>query len=328
MLWFLLFLSSVQSFPLTRTAFLQTSLYSLDFFKSLNSNQHALIISCGDLGKSVSKRLKEEGFYVTAATTKPSRVPELRGVCDDVVVIPQIESKSDEELTKSILKSNFVIISDAIKIFSPHTYVRTALRVSNIIKKTQWPGRVCLISSENAYGCPKRGEVLNENSLVYSNVINRTHWRLNTNVMALQIRHAEKSLQSPNTVILRTAGIWDDKKFYETAMHTTRKEFSNLIGNSYISFSTTNLIAETLLRTWKRKMSGIFNVANLPPCPRRKFLEVIHTMYGLEHTKWVEGDLDIDTAFSIDKHPYLPCSQRSNSRLNCDKIMFLFKSIP
>jgi hypothetical protein len=326
MLWFFLFLSSVHSFPLTRTAFLQTSLYSLDFFKSLNSHQHALIISCGDLGKSVSKRLKEEGFYVTAATTKPSRVPELRSVCDDVVVIPQIESKSDEELTKSILKSNFVVISDAIKIFSPHTYVRTALRVSKIIKKTHWPGRVCLISSENAYGCPKRGEILSEDSLIYSNMINRTQWRLNTNVMALQIRHAEKSLQSPNTIILRTAGIWDDKKFFETAMHTTKKEYSSLVGNSYMSFSTTNFIAETLMRTWKRKMSGTFNVANLPPCPRRKFLEVVHAMYGLENTIWVEGVVDIDTAFSIDKHPYLPSSQRSNSRLNCEKLQSLFKS--
>ena len=96
-----------------------------------------------------------------------------------------------------------------------------------------------------------------------------------------------------------------------------------------MSFSTTNFITDVAVRAWKKKFNGILNVANLPPCQRSKFLEVIHYMYGLKGTTWVEKELDVDSVFSIDKHPNLPCSQRSNSRLSCEKLKLLypFKSI-
>ena len=83
----------------------------------LHQHKNALIISCGESGKAIAKRLGEDG-YVTIATTKPRRTSELTQF-GRVVCVPQIENKDDEILTENILKSDVVILADTIKIFQP-----------------------------------------------------------------------------------------------------------------------------------------------------------------------------------------------------------------
>ena len=282
--------------------------------------KHALIISCGEAGKAISKQLRIDGYDVTIATTKPGRVKELSET-GNVVCIPQIETREDEILAENLLRSDVVVLADTIKIFSPHTFVRTANRVRSIIQRHNWKGSVGLISTENAYGCPRNGQVLYEKSMVYGSMYNRTDWKLNTNVMALQIRYAEKALgtSASKCFVLRTAGIWDEKKFSDVAMFTSGREMNAAVGESQMSFATTNMIGYVVSKAAKHSFTGVFNVANMPPMKRKTFLRSIHAIYGLEDTVWTDSKpFDEDVMFSIDPEPFLPSSQRSNSRLNCN----------
>lgn len=309
---------------LSRNLFTQlTVLQSLKHVKPPETFPHALVVSCGETGRAIVQAMKQKDFHVAVTTTKPSRVPQLQNMCDEVVTIPQIETKQDEELTRSILRSDLVVLADTIKIFSPHTYVRTANRVKAIIEKHQWPGMVCLVSSENAYGCPRRGEELKEkDNVIFANMVNRTQWKLNTNVVALQIRHAESVLlaSTPKSVVFRTAGLWDEKKFYDTALYTSKKEFNAGVGESWMTFATTNMVANSVISAYNKQLTGIFNVANLPPMRRKDLLRGLHCIYGMENAKWTDRELDMDVLFSVDSQPFLPCSQRGNSRLRCDKL--------
>lgn len=286
----------------------------------LHQPQRALIISCGDAGRAIAKQLRHDGYDITIATTKPKRVKDLSEL-GNVVWIPQIENQGDEILTESILKSEAVILADTIKIFSPHTFVRTAHRVRSIIERQQWKGTVGLVSSENAYGCPKNGESLYEKSNIYGSMKNRTEWKINTNVMAIQIRYAEQLLldSAEKCFVMRTAGIWNEKTFSDVAMYTARKEMNYAVGESYMSFATTNLIGTVASKALKHSLHGVFNVANLPPMKRKTFLRSIHALHGLDDAVWTdEKPMDQDIMFSIDPNPFLPSSQRSNSKLNCN----------
>jgi len=293
-------------------------------WKPWSGKQEALILSCGEAGRAIAQRLKRDGYQITVATTKPKREQELRGVADRVVVIPQIETAKDEELAGCVLRSDLVVLADTIKIFSPHTFVRTRARVRKIVEGALWPGKIALVSSESAYGCPRKGEILKEdNGLIYAGMANRTQWRMNTNVLALQIRHAEALLlkSSPRCFVLRTAGIWDESKFYDVARHTAGREFNYGVGESMVSFATTNLIAEVTARGANKGLSGIYNVANLAPARRKDLLRCLHVMYGMRESVWSDGkELDLDEMFSVDPEPLLPSSQRGNSRMSCGKL--------
>lgn len=305
---------------------LVTQLSAVNFMARWNDRKHALVVSCGDAGRAVAQRLSQENYHVTVATTKQRRVDELSQIADRVVVVPQIEAKGDEELAGCVLRSDLVVLADTIKIFSPHTFVRTAHRVADVVARSRWPGMLALVSSENAYGCPRRGEVLLEDrDVVHASMRNRTQWRINTNVMALQIRHAEAMLRRAQPgrgcLVLRAAGLWDEKKFFDTAKHNAKRELPLAVGDSLMSFATTNLVAEVVARAAREGVVGTYNVANLPPVRRKDFLRSLQCMYGMQGPVWRDdAELDQDAMFSIDSSPLLPSSQRGHSRMHCGKL--------
>ena len=278
----------------------------------------ALIVSYGDVGRAVAQRLRQDGYVITAATTKPSRRQKLSSQVEDVICIPQIETQNDDVLTEGILKSDLVVLTDTVKIFSPHTFVRTAERIKKIIQKHKWSGTVGLVSSENAYGCPMNGQAIYEDSPIFkTDLSDGKAWHVNTNVLALQIRWAESALLKcgARCFVLRTAGLWDEKTFFDVALYNSRREISNTVGESFMSYATTNLIAEATAHVVKHELTGIFNVANNLPIKRKLLLKTLHALYGLEDAVWVDEALNSDVMYCLDPKPYLPSSQRSNSKL-------------
>lgn len=319
---FMVFVCSCNAYaPLSRSSFTRAmaSNFLSGFF---TENKKALIISCGDAGKAIAKALKHNGYEVTIATTKAQRVSDLKQY-GNVIHIPQIETQTDEILTENIIKSNLVVLADTMKIFSPSTMVRTSVRVKKIIEKTSWKGTVGLVSSENAYGVPKQGEVLYEDSSISADMKNRTEWRMNFNVQSLQIRYAEHALlkSAQKCFVLRTAGIWSSDKFKDVAIYTSNRKFNSAVGESYISFATDELIAFVTSTFAKNSVTGVYNVANFPSMKRKLLLKSLHAHYGLEDTVWTdEQPIDPDILFCVEPTPYLPNSQRSNSRLACNRL--------
>jgi hypothetical protein len=294
-----------------------------NFFSGFSKDEKkALILSCGDAGKAIAKALEHHGYDITIATTKSKRIKDLARY-GNVVYIPQIETKDDEILTESIVKSNLVILADTMKIFSPSTIVRTSSRIKRIIDKTLWKGTVGLVSTENAYGVPKQGELLYEDDSIYADAMNRTDWKMNFNVQALQIRYAEQALMRSATkcFVLRTAGIWSSNKFKDVAIYTSNRKFNTAVGESYISFATDELIAYVASTFAKESITGVYNVANFPPMKRKLLLRSLHAHYGLEDTVWTaDQPIDPDILFCVEPTPYLPNSQRGNSRLVCNRL--------
>lgn len=286
-----------------------------------SASKHALIVSCGVAGRAICEKLKAEGYQVTVATTKPQRVASLEHLGHRAVVIPQIETGSDDALGQCVRDADLVVIADAVGIFSAHTYVRTCARLAKLIERSAWGGTVALLSSENVYGCPRQGEALDEGASIYATSYRTNSWHINSNVLALQLRAAENYVlgSTGNSVALRTSGLWDEAKFFEVASRTSGAQLPASIQHSYMSFTTTNLAAEAVSQAAARRLRGIYNVANLVPMTRGLFLRSLHAVYGMKPTTWVEADLDQDALFSIDAKPLLPASQRSNMRLSCDR---------
>jgi len=99
------------------------------------------------------------------------------------------------------------------------------------------------------------------------------------------------------------------------------RELPFAVGESLMSFATTNLVAETIVRGARERVVGTYNVANLPPVKRRDFLRSLHCMYGMQGPVWRDdAELDQDALFSIDSNPLLPSSQRGHSRMDCAKL--------
>ena len=281
----------------------------------------ALVVSCGPAGRAVCERLKRDGYHITIVTTKPSRVPSLVQLGHRVFTIPQIETQRDEVLEQCVRDADLIVIADAVGIFSAHTYVRTCARVGKLVERNAWGGTLALVSSENVYGCPRQGEVIDESSSIYATSYQRNGWHINSNVLALQIRTAENYVfhSTPRSFALRTCGLWDEAKFFEVAKRNSGAELPLSVQSSFMSFTTTNLVAEAVAQGVARGFSGTYNVANMGPMTRRMFLGSLHAVYGMKGPAWVERDLDPDSLFSIDAEPLLPASQRSNMRLSCDR---------
>jgi len=313
------------------------------FINNVNKNtrKNILIIGCGHAGIEIIKHLKlfYPNIYITVTTTKPKRLTFLKTIADNVILIPQLAThNNDQELINAIHFSNTIIVSDIISIFSPHSFLRTAIRIRHNIdslKKT-WNGNIIMISSENAYGSVLNGDTLQETSIIYPNINNinnnnnSTLWHVNPYGLASIIRSAEQIISNgpQKTIIFRTAGIWDTERFTNAVLYTKNKEFPSYIKNSFISFTTTVCISKAIVWCLNKKnfIHGIFNLAdfNNKRLTRQSFYSKLYDLYSFDiNNKIIWNDtlpFNFDTLYSMDPDPYAPCSQRSNSILSCNKI--------
>lgn len=314
---------------------------TFNFINNINKKtpQNILIIGCGHAGIEIIKHLKifYPNIFITVTTTKPKKIPFLKNIADHVILIPQLATNNNDlELINAIQYSDTVIISDVISIFSPHSFLRTAIRIRHNIDslKKKWNGNIIMISSENAYGSVLNGDTLHETSLIYPNVNNNndnhTLWHVNPFGLASVIRSAEQIISNgpQKTIIFRTAGIWDTDRFRNAVLYTKNKEFPSYIKNSYMSFTTTTCISKAIVWCLNKNnfIHGIFNLAdfNNKKLTRNLFYSKIYQLYNHNMNDkiiWNENlPFNFDTLYSMDPDPYLPTSQRSNSILSCNKI--------
>ena len=307
------------------------------YMSSAPPKTRVLIIGFGAVARSVVRELrrkKDQSYWITSTTTKPRRTRELQSLVDEVVVIPQLAVGEDEVLKASIRASDVVLIADAVKMFSVHSFARTALRVRKLSDELRWKGMVAMVSSENAYGSVLGGAMLTESSPVFPNVRSsvsepKTLWHVNPSAMANVIRLAENAVlgMPRSALVLRTAGIWDSNKFNNAVLYTNGKKFPSVVGDSGFSFCTSKTIGKCLAWGIQREQSGVFNLAERGciGLTRRIFYEQVHYLYGSVYANGPMWDqdafLDLDTLFCTDPDPFLPTSQRSNSHLVCTKIM-------
>jgi len=312
------------------------SIYNFNFINNLNKN--ILIIGCKHIGIDIIKQIKllYPNIYITVTTTKPKRVPYLQTIANNVIIIPQLAtSNNDLEFIESIKNSDTIIISDIISIFSPHSFLRTAIRIRHNIDllKNKWKGNIFMISSENAYGSVLNGNILDESTYIYPNIHNNNNnnsiWHVNSYGLASIIRSAEQIISNgpQKVVIFRTAGIWNTERFRNAVLYTKNHEFPSCIKNSFITFTTTLCIAKAIL--WcidKKNIYGIFNLADIhnKKLTRNTFYSKLYYLYSNntnDKIKWNDNlPFNFDTLYSLDPDPYTPISQRSNSILSCNKI--------
>jgi len=313
---------------LSANQYLKTSLISKPH------KMNILIVGFGSIGHSfvneLVKKQTRSRFHLVSTTTKPKRVQDLKEMVDEVILIPQLMTpNNDFALQEGIRRADVIIICDAIRMFSVHSFHRTALRISEHMQRVGWNGFLCVMSSENAYGSVLHGENVDENACIFPNIRDSKNsnllWHVNPMTMASVIRSAE--MKEWNPLIVRSAGIWDTTKFNNAFLFTSGNSFPSIVGDSYFSFCTATIAAKFLLWGIDRNKRGIYNLAasGCLGLTRRIFYERVHSLYGSAYVggvNWVENmGLDFDSLYSMDPDPFLPCSQRSNSQLNCSKAM-------
>lgn len=299
-----------------------------------------LIVGCNKAGFAIMEELKKQdsSVHVTVTTTKPKRLKWLKKLADDAVLIPQLATPDDPELTNAVRACNAVVIADAVRIFSVHIFVRTAARIRQILEKTQWDGVLGMLSSENAYGSVLGGQMLTEDCGIFPNIKhvpapelrnNVLSWHVNPYAIGLALRQAEATIvDGPQPAfVFRTAGVWDDAAFREAAMYTDGKAFPACVADSYISFCTTKKIGKAVTWALKRKISGVFNLRekDIKGLTRAVFYENIQKRYNVNDEGRIiwdpHMDFDEDKLFCMDVEPFLPVSQRSNSQMSCAKLL-------
>lgn len=317
-------------------------------YKTPKTLDRVLIIGCGKVGFALTKELKKQNpdVYITATTTKAKRMSFLQKIVDDVVLIPpQLTTDgNDEELRSCVRMSDVVVISDVVEIFSVHSFVRTCLRVRNVVDSFSgnWDGILGVVSSENVYGSVLSGDILTEDSYISPNIkdqnlfVHKSEKQLandyislhvNPYALALALRAGENHIINgpQQCVVLRTGGLWDEEKFHDAALYTRGRHFPVCIRDSHISFSTTNNIAKAMTWAIRRKKEGVFNVVEkgTQGLTRGLFYEKIHKKFspGGDGVIWDNNALfDEAKLFCMDPEPFLPTAQRSNSELSWNKI--------
>src|SRR5437879_10736976 len=119
------------------------------------------IIGCGLVGVEAARQLKKAGHHVTGTTTRESRVEELRGVLDDVVVL---RGSDREGLSALLVDKDVVIVTVSGGMFAQagkgtlrapdlykSIYIDTATTLNEVLETNRFVKQVIYTSAETVY---------------------------------------------------------------------------------------------------------------------------------------------------------------------------------
>ena len=306
-------------------------------YLSCIKNSNALIIGCDKIGKEFAKELANFNLNTIATTTKITNIPKLKKIVNDVVLIPQMEIGRDEVFREVVYQSPVIIIADVISIFSIHTFVRTCMRITKALENKNIPTVVCLISSVNAYGAHTDGAFVNENSPIVNQPLpfikNNNYWQINHISNAKAIRLGESYLyelakinENIKPIVLRTSAIWNDEIAKKEITFNEGRTYPKWMGNSYISFSYTDEIANAgiwAINNYKNDENNLYNIASTS-VKRNYFYNRLIKNANKKPICWVDNYKDEninDHYYSLSENPLLPNAMRYNLRVDCSKII-------
>ena len=238
---------------------------------------NATILGCGYVGKAVAQRWRSS-LTVTATTTKPDRVSELKAVAQRV----QVVNGNDEAALRSLLQDQAVVL---LSVGAPNanayeeTYLQTAKTLVAVLKELPTVQQVIYTGSYAVYG-DRQGAWVDENSAI---VPANSNGEILAETEQVLLSAASDTLK---VCVFRLGGIYGPGrelvKIFGRAAGTTRP------GNGEDAANWVHLddIVGTIDFAREHSLTGIYNLVGSVPITTRELLERVFAVHNLPNVVW------------------------------------------
>lgn len=244
--------------------------------------QKIAIIGCGYVGTAAAQYWCQQGYSVTATTTREKRVAELEEIATKVVVM----KGEDSQAVKSLLQNRDTVVLSIAPISNKQvdaeayrqTYIPTAKNLVAALKENKSVKQLIYLSSVSVYG-NKNGEWVDETSPVdadseYNQVL----------------YEAEQLLLSASEdvkiTVLRLGGIYGEGR--ELIKRFARLAGKNIDGSGETFTSWIHLedVIAAMDYISQRRLGGIYNLVNDFDMTIRELSDEICKLGNLERILW------------------------------------------
>ncbi|MGB3513506.1 MAG: SDR family oxidoreductase [Microcoleaceae cyanobacterium] len=239
-----------------------------------------VIIGCGYVGTAVAQLWNQKGHQLTATTTTPERISELKNVAQQVVVM----KGNDSSAMQDVLQNQEVVLlsvgnRDRTGIGYKRTYLETAKTLVAALKQAPMVKQIIYTGSYSVYG-DKNGEWVDENSPV-------TPSTENGNILY----ETEQVLLSASTpqqrvCILRLGGIYGPGRELLKIFSRWAGQTRPGTGDDVTNWIHLNDIVGGIEFVREKRLHGIYNLVNNVPMSGRELLDGLHKYQGLAKVSW------------------------------------------
>ena len=240
------------------------------------------IIGCGYVGTAQARYWRQDnGFTVTATTSTPSRVPELSGVAQRVLVV---KGNNPASLQSVVQDQDTVLLSVGAKNANVYeeTYLHTAQTLVSVLKQTPSVRQIIYTGSYAVYG-DRGGALVDESSPVApanpnGEILDRTESVL-----------LSASGSNLKVCILRLGGIYGPGrelvKIFSRWAGTTRP--GN--GSDVTNWIHLDDIVAAIEFVRSNKLQGIYNLVDGAHLSSRVLLDKVCSQHNLPPVIWDES---------------------------------------
>lgn len=233
------------------------------------------ILGCGYVGQAAALQWKKEGYYLTATTRKPERIPFLKSITQDVYLI------NEQTFASFIQQQDALLISVApdTSLDYTSTYLKTAQQVASTIRYASHLQQIIYTSSTSVYGDLKGGWV-NEDISIHHLDHNRQILYETEQVL---FNLASDQL---HVCILRLGEIYGPGREIEERLRRMQHQTFAGDGESYTNLIHLNDIVRALHFALEHQLQGIYNLCNDFHIPRKQFYQDICQKEHISPIHW------------------------------------------
>lgn len=236
---------------------------------------HAItILGCGYVGKAIAHHWQQAGFTITATTTRPERLPELKAVSDRAVVLRGDNAATLRDLLQD--QHTLLVAVGAKGMDYKTTYLQTAQTLAYVLPKTSVQ-QVIYTSTYSVYG-NQQGEWVDETMTLHPTA-ERTQILHHTEQTILQ-------LPTARACVFRLGGIYGPgrelAKIYGRMAGQTRAG----AGQEWANWIHLDDIVGAIAFAQAQGLSGIYNLVQDEIIPVRDLVQQVCDRHNLAPVQW------------------------------------------
>lgn len=222
--------------------------------------ERAAIIGCGYVGTALASYWnQQQGYSVTATTTREERIAELEEVANEVVVMKGQDSHS----VRSLLQNHDTVVLSIAPISDRQvdakvyreTYIPTAKNLVEALKDTGRVKQIVYLSSCSVYG-NKKGEWVDENAPV------ETNSEYNQVLCEAEQILLDSASEDVKVSILRLGGIYGPQRELTTRLGRIAGKTMPGSGETFSCWIHLDDIIAAIDFLCQKRLGGIYNLVN------------------------------------------------------------------
>lgn len=236
------------------------------------------IVGCGYVGKEIARRWSQDGHWVTATTTRPERIAELKEVAGDAVVM----RGDDFEAMRNLLQGQeavLVSVGDRTRTQYKETYLGTAANLVATLPQVPALKQIIYTSTCSVYG-DKKGEWVDEESPV-APASDKTQTLWDTEQALLRVSSPELRV-----CILRLGGIYGPGREIVKIFRNVAGKTRPGTGAEPTNWIHLDDIIGALEFVRLKRSQGIYNLVHDVSLTSRELLDGLCERHGLAKVSW------------------------------------------